>query len=103
MNKFRMEWISEWCQDNGWTDPFQERQEYWAFPPHGVMPLPIPAQALQMLKAEKGASPSERLLLGISVGLTAIAATMGLWFENPMPMVVAFACCALIFASMDDE
>lgn len=103
MNKYCMEWIVEWCQANEWTDPFQERKEYWAFPPHAVMPLPIPDQALQSLKAEKGLSPAERLWVAIALVVTTIAATTGLWFDNPMPMVVAFVCCALIVAGMDDE
>lgn len=103
MNKYCMVWIQEWCQDNGWTDPFRERREYWAFPPHGVMPMPIPTQALQVIKAKKGLSPIERLCFAAVSGVTAIAATTGLWFENPMPLVIAFVFCALVFAGMDDE
>jgi len=103
MNKYCMNWIQEWCQDNGWSDPFQVRREYWAFPPHAVMPLPIPSQALQVIKAKKGLSPIERVWLSAVFGVTAIAATTGLWFENPMPLVAAFVFCALVFAAMDDE
>jgi hypothetical protein len=31
MKKFCTEWIQEWCQENGWTDLFTVRREYWAF------------------------------------------------------------------------
>lgn len=103
MNKYRMEWIQEWCQDNGWTDPFQESKEYWAFPPHAVMPLPIPTQALHGIKRQKGISPIERVCLGSVWAVSAIAAMTGFFLENPMPLVLAFGFSALIFAGMDDD
>ncbi|MEM6715391.1 MAG: hypothetical protein AAF827_09740 [Cyanobacteria bacterium P01_D01_bin.6] len=30
-----------WCQANGYTDPFCRNGEWWAFPPHSVMPVQI--------------------------------------------------------------
>ncbi len=54
MKHYSDEWIEEWCQENGWTDLFVERSNsYWAFPPGAVMPEPIPAQALRVIKAKK--------------------------------------------------
>ena len=31
----------EWCQENGYTEPFYRNGELWAFPPDGVMPVKI--------------------------------------------------------------
>lgn len=103
MNKYSMEWINEWCSDNGWTDPFQERKEYWAFPPCAVMPLPIPHEALQVIKAKKGLSPEEKGWSVLAWSVAVICAVMGVWAETPMPFVAAFAVCAVIFGMMDDE
>lgn len=64
MNKFCTEWIQAWCQDNGWTDLFRERHQYWAFPPNAVIPAPISAQVLQTIKAEKGLSLEEKVWYG---------------------------------------
>ncbi|NEP18502.1 MAG: hypothetical protein F6J97_16640 [Leptolyngbya sp. SIO4C1] len=30
-----------WCQAHGYSDPFCRNGEWWAFPPHGVMPVRI--------------------------------------------------------------
>lgn len=30
-----------WCQAHGYRDPFCRNGEWWAFPPQGVMPVPI--------------------------------------------------------------
>ncbi|MEM6452123.1 MAG: hypothetical protein AAF703_17645 [Cyanobacteria bacterium P01_D01_bin.105] len=32
-----------WCQAHDYTDPFCRDGEWWAFPPHGVMPVRIKA------------------------------------------------------------
>ncbi|MEM6403343.1 MAG: hypothetical protein AAF757_24455 [Cyanobacteria bacterium P01_D01_bin.116] len=31
----------QWCQENGYTEPFYRNGELWAFPPNGVMPVKI--------------------------------------------------------------
>ncbi len=31
-----------WCENNNWSDPFYQDNEWYAFPPSGVIPLPIP-------------------------------------------------------------
>lgn len=36
-------WIDNYCTEHGWTDPFVNEGRYWAFPPHAVIPLPVPA------------------------------------------------------------
>lgn len=30
-----------WCQTQGYSDPFRRDGEWWAFPPHGVMPVRV--------------------------------------------------------------
>ena len=32
-----------WCEENGYSNPFCRNGEWWAFPPHGVMPVQIKA------------------------------------------------------------
>lgn len=31
----------QWCQENGYTEPFYRNGELWAFPPTGVIPIKI--------------------------------------------------------------
>ncbi len=37
--------VDSYCRTHGFTDPFRQDGYWWAFPPHGAMPiqLPIPA------------------------------------------------------------
>ncbi len=103
MNHYASQWIDDWCQDNGWTDWFIERSSYWAFPPNAVMPMPIPSQALRSIKANRGLSFTERLWC-----LSAIAGAVGAGISSyllssPMPMVAAFAFCAIAVAQLEDE
>ena len=30
-----------WCREQGYSDPFCRNGVWWAFPPNGVIPLPI--------------------------------------------------------------
>lgn len=34
----------KWCQKNGWKEPFLVEGKYWAYPPGGYIPLPLPVQ-----------------------------------------------------------
>lgn len=95
------DWIKEWCQDNGWTDLFMERYDYWAFPPGGVMPLPIPKETLLEIKAEKGFSSQEKLWLTITSSVSILAAILSYLLSCPMPLVFAFAFTAIIIANFD--
>jgi hypothetical protein len=103
MNHYCEQWIADWCETNGWTDWFRERSRYWAFPPNSVMPVPIPKTVLQAIKAEKGLSNEERLwsLSALAVGAT--AAILGYMSASPMPIVLAFAYCAIVFAGLEDD
>jgi len=35
------EGAKEWCEKNGYTDPFFQDGNWWAFPPGGVIPVSI--------------------------------------------------------------
>jgi hypothetical protein len=103
MNHFSNQWIDEWCSENGWTDSFQERSSYWAFPPNAVMPVPIPVSVLRSIKARKGLCLEEKLWCWAAV-LSAIAGGIFSYsLSSPMPAVAAFAFCAVVMAKMDDD
>ncbi|NCO74278.1 MAG: hypothetical protein GW795_05255 [Cyanobacteria bacterium] len=103
MKHFSDNWIKEWCQDNGWTDLFLESRHYWAFPPHAVMPLPIPKETLIQIKAEKGLSQDEKIWSLIAVMVTIIAIAFTYLLHNPMALVFAFAFTAIIVANFELE
>jgi hypothetical protein len=103
MNHYATQWIDDWCRDNGWTDWFIERSSYWAFPPNGVIPLPIPTQALKTIKAQNGLCFEEKIWCFAAVGSAAIAGLSSYFFSSPMPMIAAFAFCAVIAAQLEDE
>ncbi len=101
MKHFSEDWLTEWCQDNGWTDLFWESPDYWAFPPNGVMPLPIPKEVLIKIKAEKGFSRDEKKWLFSTISVSLIASTLSIILSSPMPLVLAFSFCAIVFANLD--
>lgn len=39
--------IVDYCTENGWTDPYLQEGEWWAFHPNAVMPLPVPVSLYQ--------------------------------------------------------
>lgn len=95
------EWIKEWCDENGWTDLFLERYDYWAFPPGGVMPLPIPKEILLEIKERKGLSDQERLWLTIMIIVSLTAGVFSYVLNSPMPIVFAFAFTAMIVGKFE--
>jgi len=30
-----------WCEENGYTEPFRLKRDWWAFPPGAVLPVPL--------------------------------------------------------------
>lgn len=44
MNKQQEEQVRQWCKDNNWTDLFIHENKFYAFPPHAVIPLPVPIE-----------------------------------------------------------
>lgn len=103
MNHYHEQWIADWCQENGWTDWFSQQRRYWAFPPHAVMPTPIPSQVLRNIKAEKGFSPDERSwgLAGMASLVSGVVMSYGL--SSPMPVLMAFAFCAVVAIQLENE
>jgi len=97
-------WIEEWCQDNGWTDLFMERyNNYWAFPPGAVMPEPIPAQVLRLIKLEKGFTVEEKIWSAWALVTTIGAIASSFLLKCPMPLVFAFAFGAVTMAKLEVE
>ena len=40
------ELVEKWCVKHGYTEPFCHEGQWWAFPPHGVNPVPLPVTTL---------------------------------------------------------
>lgn len=104
MKHFHDEWIQEWCENNGWTDLFQERyNHYWAFPPGGVMPEPIPQSVMKSIKLEKGFTNNEQSWLIAAAIVSGISIFVSYFLACPMPIVFAFAFDAITFARLEWE
>ena len=103
MKHFCDEWIQEWCMDNGWTDLFIERYNYWAFPPGAVMPEPIPVKILRLIKSEKGLCKEEKIWAVAAWTVTVVAIVISYLLNCPMPLVFAFAFDAITVAQMEME
>ncbi|TAE60519.1 MAG: hypothetical protein EAZ76_18985 [Nostocales cyanobacterium] len=104
MNHYSLEWIEAWCVENGWTDLFVERRgNYWAFPPGGVMPEPIPVSVLRMIKAENGLTNQEIGWSMTAVAITILSVIYTIMFKCPMPLVFAFAFNAMTVAQLEVE
>lgn len=103
MNHYAAQWIDDWCRDNGWTDWFVERSRYWGFPPNAVMPVPIPQQELRIIKSQRGLCFEEQIWSIAAVVSAGIGGLLSYLLASPMPLVAAFAFCAIVVARMDDE
>ncbi|MFP4104331.1 slr1957 family protein [Coleofasciculus sp.] len=96
-------WLNEWCYENGWTDLYIERNNYWAFPPGAVIPEPLPTDALKWIKAEKGWSGEEKWWSIGAMLVTVVAAILTVYFQSPMPLGVAFAFAAVTVGLLEVE
>jgi hypothetical protein len=104
INRYCIKWIEAWCQENGWTDLFVERRgNYWAFPPGGVMPEPIPGDVLRLIKAEKGFTLEEKLWSISAVTTTVMAVVYAFVLKCPIPLVLAFAVNGVTVAQFELE
>jgi hypothetical protein len=104
LNHYCLTWIEDWCNENGWTDVFTpNRNEFWAFPPHAVMPLPIPSKVLNDIKEEQGLTVDEQRWRLAAMLSTAIAILVSYIFQSPMPLVTAFMFCAFVVAQLEIE
>ena len=104
MRHYCDEWIQEWCEGNGWTEPTPVSPNfYWAFPPNAVMPEPIPTDIMRLIKAEKGLTPEEKKWLGLAVLFSFSCAVLSIFWRCPVPLVMAFAFSAITVARLDVE
>lgn len=103
MKHYSEQWLDEWCVENGWTDLYIERDQYWAFPPGAFMPEPIPPKALKLIKAEKGLCGEEKLWSITAAIMTIIATLLTYFLKSPMPMVLAFAFDAITVGLLEVE
>ncbi|BAZ78979.1 hypothetical protein SR1949_16640 [Sphaerospermopsis reniformis] len=104
INHYSIEWIEAWCMENGWTDLFMERRgNYWAFPPGGVMPEPIPVHVLRLIKEENGLTNDELFWSITAVVITILSVIYTFVFKCPMPLVFAFAFNAVTVAQLEPE
>ncbi|MGK7888775.1 MAG: hypothetical protein AB4042_05530 [Leptolyngbyaceae cyanobacterium] len=102
MKHYCDEWIREWCDANGWTDPVMNPlNHYWAFPPGGVMPVPIPSDTLQSIKAEKGLSNQEQVWTWAALVFGVAAVCLSCVMRSPMPLVAVFAFTTMVVAALD--
>jgi hypothetical protein len=103
MRHYSEDWLQEWCRENGWTELYIERCQYWAFPPGAVMPEPIPPKALKLIKAEKGLCGEEKLWMTLAAIVSVVAAILSCILKSPMPIVLAFAFSAITVALLEVE
>ena len=103
INHYCEQWIADWCQDHGWTYYFRESTAYWAFPPQAVMPCPLPDRALKSIKADKGLSLSEKQWFSIALISLVSGTTLSFAINQPLPLILGFAFCAIVVGQMDDE
>lgn len=104
INHYSIEWIEAWCIENGWTDLFMERRgNYWAFPPGGVMPEPIPLHVLRVIKEQHGLTNDELFWSIMAVFITILSVIYTFVFKSPMPLVFAFAFNAVTVAQLELE
>ncbi|MEM8718562.1 MAG: hypothetical protein AAGE84_04540 [Cyanobacteria bacterium P01_G01_bin.39] len=52
----------QWCQINGYSNLFVRNGEYWAFPPHGVMPVCL----------KEAIAPEEKYAQEVKIGRVSI-------------------------------
>ena len=104
INRYSIQWIEAWCLENGWTDLFVERRgNYWAFPPGGVMPEPIPMNVLRVIKEENGLTNQEMYWACAAISTTILAVIYTFLWKCPIPLVLSFAFNAVTVAQFEPE
>ena len=103
INHYCEHWIADWCHDHGWTDYFRESTSYWAFPPQAVMPCPLPEPALKSIKAENGLSSHEKRWFSLALLSLVSGTALSFAINQPLPLILGFAFCAIVVGQMDDE
>lgn len=93
--KYSLDVARAWCQENGWTDLFIEQYRLWAFPPGGVMPLPLPQSALQEVQLDASLSPRQVLSQSLVFAAAISSILTSFATHSPVVLVVGFAASAL--------
>ncbi len=102
MKHYSDKWIQDWCSENGWTDPVMEPfNQYWAFPPGGVMPAPIPSDTLRLIKSRYGMTGQEKLWSATAIATAVFMAWLSYITKCPMPLIIGFAYAACISAGLE--
>lgn len=100
--KYSYQVALDWCDDHGWTDLFIEQYQYWAFPPGGVMPLPLPPQALKSADLDRRLTPHQSKLHGLAIGVGLTSTLLSYILQSPLPLVFGFSLCALAIALQEN-
>jgi hypothetical protein len=66
------------------------------------MPMPIPANVLEGFYAGREMPLKTRLLNGLCLGTALGASTLTILTLSPLPLLLAFGCCAIMVALVDD-
>jgi uncharacterized membrane protein YedE/YeeE len=95
-------YLSAWCEDHGWTDLFLERYQFWAFPPGGVLPMPLPSDVFEDFQSQQQWSRKAIACYVLAIGSTLLG--IGWTFQSscPMPLIMAFAVAAIAVAMLED-
>lgn len=95
--------VLDWCNQNGWTDLFVECYRYWAFPPGGVIPEPLPADVVGSFASERSLSTEAKCWYGATILTATLAAFASFYWNSMMPVTTVFVFAALVLAKLDEE
>ena len=101
MKHYCDKWIEEWCVENGWSDLYIEKNQYWAFRPGAFIPEPIPTNILRGIKHKKGLSINEKYWSITAIVITIISLIITVFLRSPIFLVLAFGIDGLTLANLD--
>lgn len=101
--RYHPQWITDWCEEHGWTDVFVECRQFWAFPPGAVLPQPIPLDVLIAIKKDQGMSPLEWQSCSVLLGLLLLAIAIAWHWTTPLPLLSLFGLMTGWVAWLDDS
>lgn len=82
---------------------FIEQRQFWAFPPGSVLPVPVPTHAIEGFYSTREMLPQVGLLNLFSVGVTLGAVLLTVVTLSPVPLLLAFGCCAIAVAILEED
>lgn len=75
--------------------------QYWAFPPGGVMPQPIPPNTLRDLKSQYGMTQQEKVWTSTAIAISLVMVLISYLTKCPMPLIAGFAYAAFVVAGLE--